>query len=70
MIKQLSAQKETRDIPILVLTAFGKEVMDNAIRAGANRAMLKPVLLDGLITDVRELLSSAISKKGLRKQLS
>jgi CheY-like chemotaxis protein len=67
MIKQLRAQKETRDIPILVLTAFGKEVMDTAIRAGANRAMLKPVLLDGMITDVRELLASAISKRGLRK---
>ena len=66
MIKQLRGEKETRDIPILVLTAFGKEVMDNAISAGANRAMLKPVLLDGMITDVRELIAAAISKKDRR----
>ena len=67
MIKQLRAQKETQDIPILVLTAFGKDVMDNAIRAGANRAMMKPVLLEGMVTDVRELISAAALKKGPHK---
>lgn len=56
MVKQLRAQTGTRNIPVLVLTAFGQEVMDNAIRAGADRAMMKPVLLDELIADVRELL--------------
>jgi len=56
MIKRLRAQSETQNLPILVLTAFGKEVMDNAVRAGANRAIAKPVLLDELINDVRELL--------------
>jgi DNA-binding response OmpR family regulator len=56
MVKRLRDQPETQNLPILVLTAFGKEVMDNAIRAGANRAMAKPVLLDELINDVRELL--------------
>jgi len=55
MIKRLRAQSETQNMPILVLTAFGKEVMDNAVRAGANRAIAKPVLLDELINDVREL---------------
>jgi two-component system phosphate regulon response regulator PhoB len=56
MVKRLRAQSETQNIPILVLTAFGREVMDKAIGAGANRAMAKPVLLDELISDVRELL--------------
>jgi len=59
MVKRLRAQRETQNIPILVLTAFGKDVMDNAIRAGANRAMAKPVLLDELMNDVRELLGPA-----------
>ena len=58
MVKKLRTQQETQNIPILVLTAFGKEVIDNSIRAGANRAMSKPVLLDELMNDVRELLSS------------
>jgi CheY-like chemotaxis protein len=58
MVKKLRAQPDTQNVPILVLTAFGKEVIDNSIRAGANRAMAKPVLLDELMNDVRELLSS------------
>ena len=57
MVKKLRSQPETQNIPILVLTAFGKEVIDSSIRAGANRAMAKPVLLDELMNDVRELLS-------------
>lgn len=58
MVKKLRTQPDTQNIPILVLTAFGKEVIDDSIRAGANRAMAKPVLLDELMNDVRELLSS------------
>ncbi len=58
MVKKLRGQSETQNIPVLVLTAFGKDVMDKAIRAGANRAMAKPVLLDELMQDVRELLGS------------
>ena len=44
---------------LLVLTAMGKEEMEQAILAGANRAMNKPVLLDALVDDVREMLSEA-----------
>jgi hypothetical protein len=41
------------------LTALGTEDMDQAIRAGANRAMSKPVLLDALTDEVKELLAEA-----------
>ena len=58
MVKKLRTQPETQNVPILVLTAFGKEVIDNSIRAGANRAIAKPVLLDELMNDVRELLGT------------
>ena len=67
MIKQLRAQREMHDIPILVLTGFGKDTMDSALKAGANRAMMKPILLEGLMTDIRELLASAVNKRRLRK---
>jgi CheY-like chemotaxis protein len=63
MIEQLRTQEESHDIPILVLTAFGKEAMGDSIRAGANRAIMKPAPLDRLITEVRELLAAA-DKKG------
>lgn len=59
MVRQLRAQPEHKHVPILVLTALGTEDMDQAIRAGANRAMSKPVLLDALTDEVKELLEAA-----------
>lgn len=61
MIRQLRSQPELQNTPILVLTALGPEEMDLGIRAGADRAMNKPVHLDALVDEVRELL--ARSKK-------
>jgi DNA-binding response OmpR family regulator len=57
MIRQLRAQPELKNTPILVLTALGKEEMDQGIRAGADRAMNKPVHLDALVDEVREMLA-------------
>lgn len=59
MVQQVRQKSELKDVPILVLTAMGKEEMEQAIRAGANRAMNKPVLLDALADDVREMLSES-----------
>ena len=59
LVKQVRQQSELENVPILVLTAMGKEEIDQAIRAGANRAMNKPVLLDALADDVREMLSES-----------
>ena len=56
MIKQLRTQPELESVPILVLTGLGSEELDLAIRAGANRAMNKPVHLDALLDEVREML--------------
>ena len=59
LIKQLSAQPELNNVPILVLTAYGDEEMDKAIRAGAYRAMGKPVHLDSLMAEVRQMLAES-----------
>lgn len=59
LVKQLRAQPELDNVPILVLTSFGNEEMDRAIRAGAYRAMNKPVHLDSLIDEVRGLLADS-----------
>jgi CheY-like chemotaxis protein len=59
MVKQIRQLSELKNVPILVLTAMGKDEIDQAIRAGANRAMNKPVLLDALTDDVREMLSES-----------
>ena len=57
LIKQLRAQAEFKDIPIIAFTAFGPDERDAAIRAGANRAMDKPTHFESLIEDINELLS-------------
>ena len=62
VVRQLRAQPEFEALPILVLTAFGREEMDLAIKTGANRALNKPVHFDGLIDDVRELLAETERK--------
>lgn len=59
LVKQLGAQPEIDNVPILVLTAFGDQEMDQAIRAGASRAMGKPVHLDSLMDEVRQLLTDS-----------
>lgn len=59
MVRQLRAQPEHKLVPILVLTALGTEDMDQAIRAGATRAMSKPLLLDALADEVKDLLAEA-----------
>jgi DNA-binding response OmpR family regulator len=59
LIKQLSAQPELDNVPILVLTAYGDGEMDQAIKAGAYRAMGKPVHLDSLMDEVRQLLAES-----------
>jgi CheY-like chemotaxis protein len=51
MIKMLRKQPEFIAIPVIVLTAHGESKVSDAIRAGATRAVTKPV-------DVREFLSS------------
>jgi CheY-like chemotaxis protein len=61
MVKRVRQQSELKNVPILVLTAMGKDEIDQAIRAGANRAMNKPILLDALTDDIREMLSESES---------
>jgi two-component system chemotaxis response regulator CheY len=45
-------------IPILVLTAVGSGVASDALEAGANQALIKPVELQTLVNGVKRLLNS------------
>lgn len=56
MIRQIREQPDNNNVPILVLTAFGSEVVDQSIAVGATLALKKPVHLDVLLAEVRELL--------------
>src|SRR5262249_42915666 len=57
LVRQLRAQSEFKNLPILVFTPFGFVERDNAISAGATRAIDKPMDFESLINDVKEMLA-------------
>lgn len=57
LVRELRAEPQFKDLPIIVMTAFGKQDRDDAIRAGADRAVNKPTHFESLIEDVNELLN-------------
>jgi len=55
MVELLRQDKSFEKTPILVLSAFGDEIT-KAIGAGANGALLKPVMPENIIRAVKRLL--------------
>ena len=55
MVAQLRQDEAFAKTPILVLSAFGDEIT-KAINAGANGALLKPLLPESIIRAVRRML--------------
>lgn len=58
MIRQLRAEAATARIPVIAMTAYGREFTDEALQAGANAAREKPFNFDELIAEVRSLLGA------------
>jgi CheY-like chemotaxis protein len=56
MIIRLREFPESRRVPILILSAYQGEKLADAIKAGANQAMQKPVQLGSLVKLVKHLL--------------
>ena len=56
MIKRLRAHRESRAVPIVVMSAFGSAVTKYALDAGASRSTPKPMQVDSLLNIVRQLL--------------
>ena len=61
MIKHLRRQPEWRQVPILVVSAYGSLNLSEAMEAGATGAMRKPVHIAALSVLVRNLLASLAS---------
>ena len=57
MIRLLREHVQLRTTPILVLTAYGDAEAENAIKAGADQAMTKPVQFASLMTSIQDLLA-------------
>jgi DNA-binding response OmpR family regulator len=56
MIRQLRRQPESATVPILVITASQMDYAQQAIRAGASRALAKPFAPELLRASIKELL--------------
>ena len=62
MIKQTRLEPEIRDIPIIVYTAYGSELLESAMQTGATRAFSKPFDLDSLISFIDSLSEASNSQ--------
>ena len=56
MITILRKHESLSQVPILAITAYGSSIASDAVKAGADRAMTKPVEFDSLIEGIRRLI--------------
>ncbi|HKG23273.1 MAG TPA: response regulator [Blastocatellia bacterium] len=59
MIRLLRNEADFSRVPIMAITAYGNSVAAEAIEAGADQAMTKPVEFESLIDDIKKLLIKA-----------
>jgi DNA-binding response OmpR family regulator len=59
MIKRIRKEDELSQTPIIVMSAYGKRMIDDAIQAGADDYVEKPIDFDKFLTTVRSKLPDA-----------
>jgi DNA-binding response OmpR family regulator len=59
LIKQLRDEPEFTKIPIIAVTAYGKDFSEEAMSAGANETVQKPFEFEALVAVVRSLLKQS-----------
>lgn len=59
MIKKIREEDELRDTPIIVMSAYGRRMIDDAIDAGADDFVEKPIDFDKFLSTVRSRLPAA-----------
>jgi CheY-like chemotaxis protein len=62
MIKQIRSEPETAHIPLIVYTAYGSELTESAIQAGAYKAYSKPFDLEEMVELIDDLLDQSQSR--------
>jgi CheY-like chemotaxis protein len=58
MIKQIRSQDDLRGTPIIVMSAYGKRIIDDALAAGADGYVEKPLDIDKFLDTVKDKLPS------------
>lgn len=56
MIKRLREDGDLDNTPIIVMSAFGRRLIDDAIQAGADDYIEKPIDFDRFLTTIKEKL--------------
>ena len=59
MIKRIREEDEFRQTPIIVMSAYGKRIIDDALKAGADDFVEKPIDFDKFLMTIRAKLPSA-----------
>ncbi|MEK6322680.1 MAG: response regulator [Acidobacteriota bacterium] len=61
MIKRIRGSKDISGTPIIVMSAYGKRVIDDALNAGADGFVEKPIDLESFLETVRSKLAASVS---------
>ena len=59
MIKRIREEDEFRQTPIIVMSAYGKRIIDDALKAGADDFVEKPIDFEKFLTAIRAKLPAA-----------
>jgi DNA-binding response OmpR family regulator len=59
MIRKIREEDELRDTPIIVMSAYGRRMIDDALDAGADDFVEKPIDFDKFLTTVKARLPTA-----------
>jgi len=63
MIRLLRREVDFGSVPIMAITAYGQNIAQEAVEAGANQATTKPINFESLIRGIRQLLDSSKSNR-------
>lgn len=56
MIRRIREEKDLQQTPIIVMSAYGKRVIDDAMQAGANDFVEKPIDFDKFLNAIKDKL--------------
>jgi CheY-like chemotaxis protein len=59
MIKRIREEGGLGEVPIIVMSAYGKRMIDDAIEAGADGYVEKPIDFDKFLTTIKSKLPTA-----------
>jgi CheY-like chemotaxis protein len=58
LIKQIRSRGDIAGTPIIVMSAYGKRIIDDAMAAGADGYVEKPLDIDKFLTTVKDIMPS------------